>query len=219
MSISALNSSTSTVSALQTQTVTSEQRELRQSMRALEGALESGDLDSAQDAYDTLTSLLESKAPSDSSDDRAASFADMLEEVGAALEAGDVEAAQEAFVSGKPDGPPPPPPPGPPPSDATGLNNEEVQSAIGALADALQSGDADEAETAYSDLMTLLSNEETDAAADDDDSDTSSTQQNPFEAMLEDLGTALSTGNMEVAQSIFASAGAHGGGAAISLYA
>jgi len=201
--------------------VTSEQREFRQSMQSLKNALESDDLESAQDAYDTLTSLLESKASSDSSDDRASAFTDMLEEVGAALEAGDVEAAQEAFASGKPDGPPPGPPPGQPQNEVTGLNNEEVQSAIGALADALQSGDTGAAETAYSDLMTLLGNEETDAAKDDDDSDsdTSSTQKNSFEAMLEDLGTALSAGNMEAAQSIFASAGAHGGGAAIDLYA
>lgn len=171
-------------------------QEVRDAMKALQSALDSGDQDTAQSAYDSLISALETKVSStDGGDTRAQALIDQLSGVGEALEAGDLEAAQTAFASGVPQGPPPP---GPPPGEAA---SEEMTDAIGTLSEALQSGDLDSAQSAYSDLISLL---ESESADDEDDSTTGSlSASDRFLAMLQDVGSALGSGNVDTAQQIF----------------
>lgn len=221
MSVSAIGSST--ISQFQqTQRPQGPGKEIREGLDQLRSAVESGNLDAAQEAYDSLSELQSARqsTASASTSTKEDPLSKLLTEVGSALESGDISQVQSAFASfgpaqggpaqGGPGGGPGGaggPPPGPPPGGAG--PSDEVKSAIGELASSLGSGDLESAQSAYSSLADLLS-----SAADDDDEEddtTSSTSttssaslpEDRFKALLSDIGSALDSGNLASAQSLF----------------
>lgn len=184
MSISGISGSSS-LSYLQMSSSSSSSEDTQKSnFDDLLEALESGDLDAAKAAYEKLTSSSSDSSSSSSSDSSEDPFQEMLDEVGAALESGDITAAQDAVESNRPAGPPPPPPP----SDSTSDTSSEETDAFSSLVAAIQSGDTDAATEAY-DTLTSLLGENTD-------------ENNPLAQSLDQIGEALSSGDMTSAQQI-----------------
>lgn len=193
-------------------------KEVREGLDQLKTALQSGDLDAAQTAYESLSEL-QSKRQGSGATGTSASKDDplskMLSQVGEALKTGDVTKVQEAFAQagppqgggGRAGGPPPGPPPG-----GQGPS-EEVKQAFGQLAQSLGSGDLSGAQTAYESLSELLGGEEEDdtttSSTSTSTSSTSSTSTTSaadrFKELLGDLGSALQTGHLSTAQSLFSS--------------
>ncbi|PWC31093.1 hypothetical protein TSO352_30140 [Azospirillum sp. TSO35-2] len=191
-------------------------------------AVESGDLTAAQSAYDSLSKLQSDKQSTSSSTSSTSSSSDplskLLSSVGEALKSGDVSQVQQAFAqNGPPSGGPGgaggpgggpggaggPPPNGPPPDGAGG--SDAVGSAVGSLAQSLQSGDVSGAQDSLSALADLLKNgsdSDSDSSS-SSSSSTSGTSANSFldslKSNLSDLGSALSSGDLGSAQKLFAS--------------
>jgi len=208
-------------------------KEIRQGIDTLKKAVESGDLTSVQSAYDSLSKLQADKQGSSgtsgtsSSSDAKDPLSKLLTSVGEALKTGDVSAVQQAVAQNGPPGggaggpgggpggaggPPPGGGGGPPPGGG------EVGSAVGSLAQSLQSGDLSGAQDSLTSLTKLLtaSGEDED---EDDSSSTSSTSStssssNSFldklKSSLGDIGSALQSGDVSSAQKLFASVATRG---------
>lgn len=169
-------------------------KEIREGVNALKSAIESGDLDAAKEAYETLSELADQRKTGSGTETSKDPLSSMLESVGAALETGDIAAAQEAFSAAGPKGAPGGAggrPPGPPPGEGP---SEEVVDAMGGLAQSLQSGDLDAAQESYSALTELLESSQTTSTASAEDR---------FKSAFADLGSALESGNLATAQQIF----------------
>ncbi len=168
-------------------------KEIREGMKALAEALKSGDLDAAKAAYDTLSQAMDDDQTSGTQDARKQKLADMLSQLGEALDSGDLSAAQDIFQQSPPPAPPPGGPQGGPPPGAG--PSEAVVQGIGALSEALQSGDATSAQGAYDSLLELLDSEAESGSSDPGRDD--------FLSKLADVGTALKSGNVTSAQQLF----------------
>lgn len=180
---------------------------ISQGVDGLLKAVQSGDKDSIQEAYDSLSKAVGTTSSSSSSADENNPLAKLLSTVGQALESGDVSGLAETVAAqgpggvGRAGGPGGAggPPPGPPPSGASGRGGptEEVREGLTGLAESLSSGDLTSAQSAYSALAEALSQ---DANAPDD-----------FTSRLSKLGGALESGSMATAQQLFSSLMPRGG--------
>lgn len=197
-------------------------KEIREGIDQLKTALQSNDLEAAQKAYESLSELnskRQSSTTSSSTTDSTGTGKDplstMLSEVGTALKTGDVSQVQQAFAEfGPPQGGPGGaggrggPPPGPPPGGQG--PSDEVKQAMGQLSQSLGSGDLSAAQTAYESLSSLLGGDEDDTTtsvtAGTSATGTATTSAaDRFKEMLGDLGSALQTGHLATAQSLFSS--------------
>ena len=159
-----------------------EQKEFRSTVRSLIDAIESGDLDAAKDAYAKIEELSAGKGETSSD----SPFAQLVTQIGEALEADDIDAAKEAlssFEANRPSGPPPGAGPRP------GGPSEAERSAFVDLVEALKSDDLDGAKNAYSALL---------EARDDSESEDGS----PIGSLLEQIGAALDSDDLDSAQSV-----------------
>lgn len=231
--------SVSSISTSSSYAVSSQQRpqrpndEISSGVDSLLKAVQSGDKDAIQSAYDSLSSTVSSKNSSSSSSSSSSSttstsstsdsdnpVSKLLSTVSDALKSGDVsnlaatlqaQAPQGAGGSGGPGGAGGPPPGGPPPEGAEGPS-DEVKSAIGDLAESLSSGDLSSAQSSYSALSDLLSSAaSSDSSSSSSTTSTSSTSSSSssgsdkFSSTLSDIGSALDSGNLSQAQQLFSS--------------
>lgn len=173
-----------------------------QSMKNLESALSSGDLSAAQSAF----SSLQSDATSKGGNSQAKTD---FEALGKALETGDISAAQEAFKTiqshapkggqgmGGPGGPPP----------SSGGGADQFKSDMDALGKALESGDLDAAKSALATIQKNMPKDASSSTSDSDsDSSTSSTSSTDDpKKLFEQLASALQSGDMTSANSLYSS--------------
>ncbi|AWK87442.1 hypothetical protein [Azospirillum thermophilum] len=203
-------------------------REIRTGIDQLKTAVQSGDLEAARSAYDSLSALQSKRtaggsaataasstgSSTGSAADRKDPLSTLLETVGAALETGDIAQVRQAFEAAGPKGGPggrgAPPPDGggrggaggPPPDGPS----DEMRAAMGSLAQSLQSGTLEDAQSAYSSLADLLGigdGSSTSGAA-------AGSRGNPFLSALAGLGSALQSGDLGAAQQQFASVAPRG---------
>lgn len=179
---------------------------ISQGVDGLLKAVQSGDKESIQTAYDSLSEAVGSTSSSSSSSsaDENNPVSNLLTTVGQALESGDVSGLAETVAAQGPSGAGGPggaggPPPGPPPGGASGRGGptEEVREGLTGLSESLSSGDLTSAQSAYSALAEALSQ---DANAPDD-----------FTSKLADIGGALESGSLASAQQLFKSLMPRGG--------
>ncbi|MCG5241789.1 hypothetical protein ACIU1J_03250 [Azospirillum doebereinerae] len=210
-------------------------KEIRQGIDTLKKAVESGDLTSVQSAYDSLSKLQADKQGSSGTSGTSSAGSDakdplskLLTSVGEALKTGDVSAVQQAVAQNGPPGgggggrgggpggaggPPPGGGGGPPPG-----GGGEVGSAVGSLAQSLQSGDVSGAQDSLTSLTKLLTASSDDEDEDDSSSTSSTTSasssSNSFldklKSSLGDIGSALQSGDVSSAQKLFASVATRG---------
>lgn len=193
------------------------QQPFGQGLKALGGALRTGDLDGAKSAFQALTDLRESRqGGGQGAEGRSSPMDTMMSAVGEALEAGDVEAARDAFLGERANRPPPPPPPPPAQAGAGGLS-PELGDAIGGLADALRTGDSEAAQSAYEALVALI--EEQLAAAEEGDAEQTDGALTRFREMLESLQPTIEGGNIDAARGGFSAFGPHGPLAPVNVLA
>lgn len=232
MSVSMVGSSLSTQSIQRPQ---GPAKEIREGVDSLKKAVDSGDMTAAQSAYDSLSKLQSDKqgvgasssAASSSSSGGKDPLSKLLTSVGEALKSGDVGAVQQAVAQngppvGGPGGAGGPPPGGagaPPPGGGGGgpPGGEEVGSAIGGLAQSLQSGDVSGAQESFTALTKLLAASQEDEEEENETSPTGSapaTSPNAFldklKSSLTDIGSALQSGDMASAQKLFSSVATRG---------
>lgn len=198
----------SSIGASSTYAVNNQQRPQRrpddavsQGVNDLLKAVESGDKDSIQSAYDSLSKTVGSSSSSSSSaasTDENNPLSTLLSAVGKALESGDVSGLSQTLAAQGPGGAGGPPPGGPPPGGGPGGGGpggggptEEVSKGLTSLSESLSSGDLESAQSAFSALTEALEDDEN--APDD------------FTSKLTDLGSALSSGNLSSAQQLFSS--------------
>jgi hypothetical protein len=197
-------------SALMTPSVAASgaQQPFGQGLKALGGALRTGDLDGAKAAFQALTDLRESRqGGGQGAEGRSSPMDTMMSAVGEALEAGNIEGARDAFLGERANRPPPPPPP---PQQQDGANgpSPEMGDAIGSFASALQSDDSEAVESAYEALVALI--EEQIAAAEEDEDAQANGALTRFREMLESLQPAIEGGNVDAARGGFSAFGPHG---------
>ncbi|MBK3737237.1 hypothetical protein GAY29_30130 [Azospirillum brasilense] len=155
MSISSVTSSAA--SGIAQQRPTGPGKEVREGLHQLKDAVTSGDLDSIQSAYESLSKL---QSGSGSASDANSPLTKMLTAVGEALQTGDVTQVQQAFAANGPKGAGGQggaggPPPGPPPGGAGGPP-DAMKDAMGSLSQSLQSGDLPGAQDSVSSLLSFL---------------------------------------------------------------
>jgi hypothetical protein len=207
-------------------------KDVKEGVDQLKQALQSGDLDTAQKAYDSLSKLQSDKKASSSSSSTSTSstssatdgkddpLSKMLSSVGEALKTGDVSKAQQAMAQagppgggrggaggGRPNGPPP----------GGGGPPEGARDAIGQLAQSLGSGNLSAAQEAYTSLTDALKKADengtaSSGSASSGSSSTSTTKTTSsasgvdrFKEIMGDLGSALQSGHISTAQSLFSS--------------
>lgn len=205
MSISSVTSSAA--SGIAQQRAAGPGKDIRDGMHQLKDAVKSGDLDSIQSAYDSLSKL---QSRSGSASDANSPLNKMLTAVGEALETGDVSQVQQAFAANGPKGAQGPggpggaggPPPGPPPGGAGGPP-DEMKDAMGSLSQALQSGDLSGAQESVSSLLSFLQ-ENADGSATSSTSSSSSVA-DLFKTALQSMSGALQSGDLSGAQKAFSS--------------
>lgn len=205
MSISSVTSSAA--SGIAQQRAAGPGKDIRDGMHQLKDAVKSGDLDSIQSAYDSLSKL---QSRSGSASDANSPLNKMLTAVGEALETGDVSQVQQSFAANGPKGAQGPggpggaggPPPGPPPGGAGGPP-DEMKDAMGSLSQALQSGDLSGAQESVSSLLSFLQ-ENADGSATSSTSSSSSVA-DLFKTALQSMSGALQTGDLSGAQKAFSS--------------
>lgn len=232
MSISSVSGASGVSGAGQTLSLQRPQgpgKEIRAGIDQLKTAIQSGDLEAARSAYGSLSTLQSQRSAvtgsaaassaassTGTAGDRKDPLSTLLETVGAALETGDISQVQQAFETAGPTGGPggrgAPPPDGggrggaggPPP----GGPSDEMRDAMGSLAQSLQSGNLDDAQSAYSSLADLLgiSGSGSGSTA----GTASGSEGNPFLSALASLGSALQSGNLSAAQQQFASVAPRG---------
>lgn len=240
MSISSVTSSS--VASVAQQRPQGPGKEIREGVGQLKKAIASGDLDSVQKAYDSLSKLQSDRQSSSVTGSGTGSasgasnsndpLSKMLTAVGDALKTGDISQVQQAFEANGPKGagggrgpggPGGGRPMGPPPDGGQGGPSSEVKSAMGSLAQSLQSGDLSGAQDAFSSLAKLLGSS-TDSDSSGSSSSGSSTSgsstssssaasatssassaEDLFKTMLNNLGTALQSGDLSGAQKAFSS--------------
>lgn len=195
-------------------------------------ALASGNLSSAQNSYSQLMQDVQSISSTDSvsktdssasgSSTESSPLESDLNALGDALESGDLSSAQSIFANMMQQMQ------GPPPSDAqtsgqastsvtsvsgTGNGADSLADDLSTLAEALQSGDLSSAEDILKEIMANLeasgSTDGTDSSSASSDTSTSTASasgantDNPLARDLSSLEDALSSGDLESAQSIF----------------
>ncbi|AWJ83840.1 hypothetical protein TSH58p_10070 [Azospirillum sp. TSH58] len=205
MSISSVTSSAA--SGIAQQRAAGPGKDIRDGMHQLKDAVKSGDLDSIQSAYDSLSKL---QSRSGSASDANSPLNKMLTAVGEALETGDVSQVQQAFAANGPKGAQGPggpggaggPPPGPPPGGAGGPP-DEMKDAMGSLSQALQSGDLSGAQESVSSLLSFLQENADDSATSSTSS--SSSVADLFKTALQSMSGALQSGDLSGAQKAFSS--------------
>ena len=176
--------SVSTVSSNSVYTQGSESgfHQRRSDFRQLVSAINSGDVNAIQQAYNQLESDLGTSANGNSTSSAASPFQTLLTKIGSALQSGSVSDAQQAladFRSQREQGNRPPPPSGGP----------------GALMDAIFKSLEQAGATASSNAATTSSGGST-AASTSDATSTAASGQNPLQALgafMHDLFTALQT--------------------------
>ena len=190
MSVSAISGSTQFVPLQQNQSQ-SKTESLEDKLSSLVEAIESGDTDAVQSAYDSIVESL----PEDASvggDDPIGQF---LSAVSDGLSSGDIsslQAASETFATFTPPSgmggagmggsmPPPPPP-----------VDSETSESLSSLISALEDSDTDAAQSSYDALVTALSA--------NDSLNTSDSYENPLQTALTQVGEALESGDTELAQ-------------------
>lgn len=217
MSISALSSDL--ISDLSQQQWQNPFRQIKQDFNQLASALQSGNLSDAQSAYASIQQLLQAQQNSSNSNTSSTGSNTLQTDfaaLGQALQSGDLTQAQSAFSQLQSDfqagrrsttgaaGAPPwlqqqPAQDQYVPSASQGQNPaEEALEDYTQLANALQSGNLTDAQSAYSSLQQLLPAEQ--------NSSNSSVRSNAPTTIQSDfaaLGQALSTGNLTQAQSAF----------------
>ncbi len=235
MSISSVTSSSvaTSVGGVAQQRPQGPGKEIREGVNQLKKAIESGDLESVQSAYDSLSKLASSKQSSSSSSTGSTSdskdpLSKMLSAVGEALKTGDVSQVQQAFEANGPKGRGGPGGPGgggrpmgPPPDGGQGGPPDEVKSAMGSLAQSLQSGDLSAAQDSFSSLAQLLGTDSDSGNSGSTSTSSTSAANSPqdlFKTMLSSLSTALQSGDLSGAQKAFSSM-APRGSQGVDLYA
>ncbi|WP_448192412.1 hypothetical protein [Azospirillum sp. sgz301742] len=194
-------------------------KEVREGIDQLKTAVQSGDLEAAQKAYDSLSALQSKRQGNSSSSTSGTStgkddpLSKMLSQVGEALKTGDVTKVQEAFAQAGPPqgggrgGPGGPPPGGRPPGGQG--PSDDVKQAFGQLAQSLGKGDLSAAQTAYQSLSEMLGGEDDGSTSSSTSSSSKSTSSTSaadrFKELMGDLGSALQTGHLATAQSLFSS--------------
>ncbi|KPC49545.1 hypothetical protein [Amantichitinum ursilacus] len=206
-SISGLSSSNYSYSS----TGSDELKQRRQNYKALESALNSGDLSASQSAYAALqaqsgsASSASSTASGSTSNSPQQQFQTDFAALGKALSSGDISSAQSAFATLQSDRPK-----GPPPGDQNGGAIQQVASDLNAVQSALSSSDLSSAKTTFSTLLKDLQaamggSSASDAASGSTSSATAAasgstdTISNDFTA----LQNALSGNDLSTAQSAF----------------
>lgn len=207
MSISAV--ATSSTATVQQRPATGPGKEIREGIDQLKKAVESGDLDAARKAYDSLSKLQDDSGGGDSNNP----LSRLLSSVGEALKTGDIAQVQQAVSENGPGkGPRPsgPPPGGPPPGNRRGPS-EEARNAMGQLGQSLQSGDVSGAQSALATLTEMLSQEEEDdtgasktSSSSTARSSASSSPADRLKEQLSQLGSALQSGDVSTAKTLFA---------------
>ncbi|MDQ2103292.1 hypothetical protein [Azospirillum isscasi] len=210
MSISSVTSSAA--SGIAQQRPAGPGKEIREGMGQLKEAITSGDLDSIQSAYDSL-SKLQSRSGSASGADNPLNK--MLTAVGEALKTGDVSQVQQAFEANGPKGAKGQggpggaggPPPGPPPGGAGGPP-DGMKDAMGSLSQALQSGDVSSAQDSVSSLLSFLQENSDGGTSPSSASGTSVADL--FKTALQSMSGALQSGDLSGAQKAFSSVAPRG---------
>ncbi|UKJ74124.1 hypothetical protein [Azospirillum brasilense] len=205
MSISSVTSSA--MSGIAQQRAAGPGKDIRDGMHQLKDAVKSGDLDSIQSAYDSLSKL---QSQSGSASDANSPLNKMLTAVGDALQTGDVSQVQQAFEANGPKGAKGQggpggaggPPPGPPPGGADGPP-DAMKDAMGSLSQALQSGDLSAAQESVSSLLSFLQETSDDNAS--SSSSSSSSVADLFKTALQSMSGALQSGDLSGAQKAFSS--------------
>ena len=207
MSISSVTSSA--MSGIAQQRAAGPGKDIRDGMHQLKDAVKSGDLDSIQSAYDSLSKL---QSQSGSASDANSPLNKMLTTVGDALQTGDISQVQQAFEANGPKGAKGQggpggaggPPPGPPPGGADGPP-DVMKDAMGSLSQALQSGDLSGAQESVSSLLSFLQETSDDDASSSSSSFASSSVADLFKTALQSMSGALQSGDLSEAQKAFSS--------------
>ncbi|CAO3372386.1 hypothetical protein [Azospirillum argentinense] len=213
MSISSVTSSAA--SGIAQQRAAGPGKEIREGLHQLKDAVKSGDLDSIQSAYESLSKL---QSGSGSASDANSPLSKMLTAVGEALQTGDVSQVQQAFAANGPKGAGGPgaaglggpggaggPPPGPPPGGAGGPP-DAMKDAMGSLSQSLQSGDLSGAQDSVSSLLSFLQEASDDGASSPSSaSSTTASVADLFKTALQSMSSALQSGDLTGAQKAFSS--------------
>ncbi|GAB7126223.1 hypothetical protein JCM19000A_07300 [Silvimonas sp. JCM 19000] len=205
-SISGLSSS----SYLYSSTASDELKQRRQNYKALETALNAGDLSGAQTAYAALQAQQSSASSGSSSSGSGSNSAQQqfqtdFAALGTALSSGDISSAQSAFATLQSDRPK-----GPPPGGQGGGAIQQVASDLDAVQSALSSNDLSSAKTTFStllqDLQTAMGSSSASASASGSISSSSATASGSTDAIADDftaLQNALSSNDLGTAQTAF----------------
>ncbi len=177
----------------------------------LSKALESGDVSAAQQAFAQIQQHAPGGAQGSSTSCGSDGVIADISALGKALSSSDLTSAQSAFSQLQDDiqnSPPPPPPPGGSGGPGGAGGNDAVQQAFADLAEALESGDLEAAQTAFDTLQSFApDNASTTTTADttsttSDSSSTSSTSDG-IASDMSALQEALQSGDLDSAQSLF----------------
>lgn len=184
MSISAISSGSQYFSVSQNQSQ-KQTESLEDKLTTLTDAIESGDTDAIQSAYDSITESLPDGA-SVGGDDPIGQF---LAAVSDGLSSGDIssiQSAAETFSGFTPPDMGAMPPPPPPPVDS------ETSDSLSSLLTALESDDTEAAQSSYDSLIAALSSNDSLSVSDSYD--------NPLQTALSQVGDALESGDTGLAQ-------------------
>ena len=222
MNISSISSS---YSANQTSGAASGAKQFGKDLKALQTALESGNLTDAQTAFAAFAKDAKSPNkgnPFNSSNDTSDTLANDLKAVETALKSGDISTAQQAFVTLKTDleaakkaqGNGPQPPPDDSQDDSTSSTGTLADD-LKAVAKALKSGDVTAAQQAFATLQTDMQAKKSHGHGpqpppeDSQNDSISSTSTTSSTGSLSDgfnaLEAALNSGDVSAAQQAFAS--------------
>jgi ribosomal protein S20 len=101
MSVSGVSGGTSNTAAYQTNT---QQKDVRNVFKQMSDAINSGDLQDAQNAFDSLASLLnngqqQTTSSSSQTSSNGSDFSNLLNQIGSALQSGDLDQAKQALTN------------------------------------------------------------------------------------------------------------------------
>lgn len=228
-----VSSLSSTSSAYSAQRSSGPSSAIREGMKSLFDAAKSGDMSAVKSAYESLTKLAGSSSSSSTASTASTSssssssssndpLSTLLSNLSSAVDSGDISQVRQAIESSKPKGGPRSgDSQGAPPPDGQGGQppSEETMKAMSDLGSALQSGNVDTAKAAYTSLVKSLGLSQDDdssssgsSSSTSSSSSTASSSSDKFSELLSKLGSALNSGSLSTAQSLFSSLAPRGAG-------
>ena len=202
MLISGLQSSNSLLDSLastsQSTSSTSNQNSFDTALSNLISAIQSGDTTSAEKYLAQVQQLTPANADSNSP------LGQFISSVSSALDSNDISAAQTALTTLESQPAPSNVQGPPPPSDSSSSTTSEYIQDIVSLFSAISSGDLSGAQSAYDSLTSLMQSNAASSTTSSTDTSTSSSSSTSdgaaLASLLQQIGTALSSGDISSAQ-------------------